>query len=218
MSELIGPIYETDETIDLTAITKLKHTALYEAAKELGSQSALARALDVSPQEVGRWLNLRSCPPKYPTPKWPKERLDKLGDDLFAITGLTIDELFPKKLRDADDFLNRPKTYEHTKRFHVERLKELSGEAKSRMTLPDPSAEASKKDTIDQLMKVSKRCLTWRENEVLKYRFGLKGEKPKTLSETAKEFKVTKSRIQQIEQRALGKLRAVIHTEKIEAL
>ncbi len=46
-----------------------------------------------------------------------------------------------------------------------------------------------------------------REAEVLKLRFGLEGEEPKTLEEVGKIFGVTRERIRQIEAKAIRKLR-----------
>ncbi|MGI0129602.1 MAG: RNA polymerase sigma factor RpoD, partial [Thermoplasmata archaeon] len=49
--------------------------------------------------------------------------------------------------------------------------------------------------------------LTPRERRVLQLRFGLTGGPPQTLEEVGKRFGVTRERIRQIEQKAVGKLR-----------
>lgn len=49
--------------------------------------------------------------------------------------------------------------------------------------------------------------LTESEYKIITYRYGLDGNKPKTLKEIGKEFKLTKERIRQIEKRALKKIR-----------
>ncbi len=46
-----------------------------------------------------------------------------------------------------------------------------------------------------------------REREILALRFGLHGEEPKTLEETAKQFNITRERVRQIEVVALKKIR-----------
>ena len=46
-----------------------------------------------------------------------------------------------------------------------------------------------------------------REKEIIIARYGLNGKKPKTLDELGKEYKLTKERIRQIEQKALRKMR-----------
>ncbi|MBA7714776.1 RNA polymerase sigma factor RpoD [subsurface metagenome] len=49
--------------------------------------------------------------------------------------------------------------------------------------------------------------LTPREQRVIKLRFGLEDEIPRTLEEVGKEFNLTRDRIRQIEGKALRKLR-----------
>jgi RNA polymerase primary sigma factor len=49
--------------------------------------------------------------------------------------------------------------------------------------------------------------LSKREQRVLELRFGLVGERPRTLEEVGQEFQVTRERIRQIEAKALSKLR-----------
>ena len=46
-----------------------------------------------------------------------------------------------------------------------------------------------------------------REREVIKMRFGIDDNQPKTLEEVGRRFDVTRERIRQIEQKALRKLR-----------
>ena len=58
------------------------------------------------------------------------------------------------------------------------------------------------RDKIDMVLK----SLTWREREIIKYRYGLRGGYSYTLEETGRIFKVTRERIRQIESKALKKL------------
>ncbi|MCU1462923.1 MAG: polymerase, sigma 70 subunit, RpoD subfamily [Acidimicrobiales bacterium] len=50
-------------------------------------------------------------------------------------------------------------------------------------------------------------ALSDREQRVLELRFGLMGDRPRTLDEVGKEFSLTRERIRQIEAKALSKLR-----------
>jgi RNA polymerase primary sigma factor len=59
------------------------------------------------------------------------------------------------------------------------------------------------------------KALPEREATILRYRFGLDGDKEKTLEEVGQKFGVTRERIRQIQNIALKKLRKVI--EKREA-
>jgi len=52
--------------------------------------------------------------------------------------------------------------------------------------------------------------LTEKERDVLRYRFGIMGDKPLTLKETGRILGITRERIRQIEIRALRKLRQII--------
>ncbi len=49
--------------------------------------------------------------------------------------------------------------------------------------------------------------LSAREQRVLELRFGLDGDRPRTLDEVGREFRVTRERVRQIEAKALSKLR-----------
>ncbi len=74
------------------------------------------------------------------------------------------------------------------------------------MTQPSPYEQTSDellKDAISNVLD----SLDARESEVLKLRFGLEGEEPKTLEEVGKIFGVTRERIRQIEAKAIRKLR-----------
>lgn len=59
------------------------------------------------------------------------------------------------------------------------------------------------RDQIKEIME----DLTLREREILKMRFGIDGEVPHTLEEVGKEFKVTRERVRQIQQRAIEKIK-----------
>ena len=63
-----------------------------------------------------------------------------------------------------------------------------------------------KKDMEDFLMKALDQ-LTDREKQIIIYRYGLDNEKPKTLEEIGTIYKLSRERIRQIENQALGKLK-----------
>ena len=60
--------------------------------------------------------------------------------------------------------------------------------------------------------------LTPREEQIIRLRFGLDGDEPKTLEETAKVFNITRERIRQIEAKALRKLRHPSRAKKLAGL
>ena len=69
-----------------------------------------------------------------------------------------------------------------------------------------------RKDLIDELTD----CLTLKEKFVIKKRFGLDGESPKTLEELGTIMHVTRERIRQIEKRALIKMKNPKRLKMIE--
>jgi len=82
-------------------------------------------------------------------------------------------------------------------------------------TATSPSESAESKMLIEQLLQVL-NTLTPRENEVLRKRYGLDDNRPKTLEEVGREFNVTRERIRQIEAKALRKLRHPSRTKKLK--
>jgi len=58
-----------------------------------------------------------------------------------------------------------------------------------------------------ELYDVMKETLNEREEKVLRLRYGLDDNHPRTLEEVGKEFNVTRERIRQIEAKAIKKLK-----------
>jgi RNA polymerase primary sigma factor len=81
-------------------------------------------------------------------------------------------------------------------------------------TAPDPFDMLSDKN-LRQEIRVLMSELSPREAEILNKRFGLDGNKPKTLEEVGRKFKVSRERIRQIQDIALAKLRRAM--AKLEA-
>ena len=71
---------------------------------------------------------------------------------------------------------------------------------------PDP-LEWAACQLLQQDVDVVLQCLTAREARILRLRFGLDNGRPHTLKEVGRKFQLTRERIRQIEQEALGKLR-----------
>lgn len=78
-----------------------------------------------------------------------------------------------------------------------------------------PYEQANRNLLKEQLSEVLK-TLSEREEKVLRFRYGLDDECPRTLEEVGKIFKVTRERIRQIEVKALRKLRHPSRRKKLE--
>lgn len=78
---------------------------------------------------------------------------------------------------------------------------------------PDSVIQINLREHIASALK----CLTEREAEVLKMRFGLGSGNEHTLEEVGQRFKVTRERIRQIEAKALRKLRSSSRTRRLRS-
>ena len=67
------------------------------------------------------------------------------------------------------------------------------------------------REKIDDLLK----SLTWREREIIRYRYGLNDGYSYTLEEVGRIFKVTRERVRQIESKALAKLKNPVRSEQV---
>ncbi len=82
-----------------------------------------------------------------------------------------------------------------------------------RMTSP---YEATNRAILREELNSVLKTLNSREEQVLRYRYGLDDNSPKTLEEVGKLFNVTRERIRQIEVKALRKLRHPSRRKKLE--
>ena len=71
-------------------------------------------------------------------------------------------------------------------------------------------------DTRDSHIRVRQlveQCLTEREADIIRKRYGLGGRSPKTQRELAEEYGISRSYVSRIEKRALGKLEEAMGRE-----
>jgi len=71
------------------------------------------------------------------------------------------------------------------------------------------------KEDLSAMTQQALRCLTAKEREILRLRFGIDGQPTQTLKNIGKLFLVSKERIRQIEQKAIGKLRRTPYHEEL---
>ena len=118
-------------------------------------------------------------------------------EELATETGLT-----PERVRDAQRVAPDPVS-----------LFEQVGDDNAELAdfLEDPNAQASFDAAVVAMEREELRAvlatLSDREQRVLELRFGLVGDRPRTLEEVGREFQLTRERIRQIEAKALAKLR-----------
>lgn len=80
--------------------------------------------------------------------------------------------------------------------------------------MPLPAEEADRQMLAEQMGEVL-QTLTDREEQVLRMRFGIGDEEPRTLEEVGQTFHVTRERIRQIEEKALRKLKHPTRSRKL---
>lgn len=219
-------------SIGITAITRLKHADLFAAAKTFeqenrgkrrsghyGGQSAMARKLKVCATELGKWINLRSCPPAEPRGRWTAKRLMRLEAALFKMTGKSMEELFPKELRDNIAFLASPKHFEKTVRVQQQALVYYAEATRERLLLsqqPDPFVMTA--DELKARIAALLDEFSPRERLILEHRYGLNNKEALTYEELVPICKVTRERIRQIEARVTRKLQERAHTPEFADL
>jgi RNA polymerase primary sigma factor len=71
-------------------------------------------------------------------------------------------------------------------------------------------------ETIHEELKSMLDVLDKREKEIIKMRYGLNGEEPKTLEEVGEKLGISRERVRQLEQRALKRLKAVALKEHLK--
>jgi RNA polymerase primary sigma factor len=79
---------------------------------------------------------------------------------------------------------------------------------------PEPDADIMDQSLIDEVNHIL-HSLSDRESRILKLYFGLDGEKAHTLEEVGMKFRLTRERVRQIKEKAIGKLR---HNSRSKAL
>lgn len=118
------------------------------------------------------------------------------------------------------------------------RVTELINASKDIVSLETPLSSENDANTISDLIKDSKgenperviinrkleesieevlSTLSEKESKVIKYRFGLEGERPRSLKEIGDKYNLTKERIRQIEKKAISRLRHPTRRRRLES-
>lgn len=209
---------EPDDTpatggVAITAVTKLKHAALWAAVKKYGSQSEVARRLKVSDISFSSWVTLKHCPPTEPKGRWTARRLAALDKRFIKICGEPMATLFPPELRQNVAFMRSPKYFERTAIVHAAALEAHANATRDRLLeqSAEPLARLEWEEQHEVLKHALETVLNEKERFVVKSHFGLDDDaKPTGYSMTFKEIGealgLSVERARQIENKALRKL------------
>jgi len=170
---------------------------LIDARKERGwTQKDMSLLTGISTSYLGHIETLRVIPTQW------------VMDEISAALNLAQDYLFPESLMEA----MREGLFDHrVAELEEQQLIRLSEGRRAGM-LPPHITDNEMVDLADRAILKQKVAevidtLTPREKQIIELRFGLEDGVPLTREEVGKEFNVTRDRIRQIEEKALGKLR-----------
>jgi RNA polymerase sigma factor (sigma-70 family) len=204
---------DTPETFGVTVVSRAYHADLLAAVRKVGSVKALAEHLGVCEQTVHGWLNLRSFPDlseRRTGKRWAK-RWPEIERKLVELTGKGGPQLFPGFVK-LSGILDAPKATETTREFTAGDMIGSRHEPAALLPAPERALDLeSLRERLDEVL----ATLSWREREVVRLRYGLGGDPPLTLEEVARIFRVTSTRVRQIEEKAVRRLQ---HPERVAAL
>lgn len=188
-----------NQTLPVTAQVRLKHGLLYELSKQFGSVRKLAAHLGIGYTVLNSIVNFGFIPSRktlVSNPRWltAEERL-------LVLCGKGWADIFPDELRSAE-FIAKPKRFEITREVPIA---SLSGSEQA-LLMPAQDDEIARTELAESLGEAL-LSLTPREQQVIRLRFGLDGNREHTLAEVAEIFCVTGERVRQAEAKALRKLR-----------
>jgi RNA polymerase sigma factor (sigma-70 family) len=197
----------SESTIDLTAITKLRHAALWELSKRLGGQARAAEQCFVTTSIFNQWITLKKAFPSAPTRGWwmNKERWTQTKDALESLTGQTLAQLWPQALLNVIETHQLITTVEQVIEVPEQALLAYAEETATRFRLPPPVVHAEQ-DELRGAIQTAMKSLSPREREVLELRYGLDGGEQRSLEDVGHIVGVSRERVRQIEARATRRL------------
>lgn len=165
------------------------------------SQEEMAKVIGTSKVAYGNWERLKSIPDQ------------KFHARLEEVFGRKFEEIFPEFLELLKDKQTVGEDYiELTPQMleaHAQQQRLLGqGEDDVEVAFVKKMLEGEINNLIDQ-------TLDGREKKIISMRFGLNGQRPHTLEETAREYSVTRERIRVIEAKALSRLRKAFYKTSI---
>lgn len=184
--------------VDVTVVSNLKHGILWRAAKKMGSQAALAKALGVEQIRVSQWIRLTRVPH---FDRMHAHTLERLKSSVQEVLGVSIYEVWPEQLIKILELHGPPRQLELSRSLDVIAIQS------ERLLLPSPERVALREELREQTQMMLQR-MDHRQAQIVSLRWGLDGT-PKTLGEVAQIVHLTRERVRQIENKALRRLRAI---------
>lgn len=225
MSDLVqGELVEgAGGSLPIRIVAKLRHGVIDDLVEQHGRQE-LAKILGVCTSTISNWANLKTIPSfegGNGRGSMSKEKARSVAVKLCKLSGKRLEDIFPSFARKALEdtprtiVVDRPLTEGEAAEAIARR------DSQQRLAGPAPILGAVHSELKSDLAKAMK-CLSYREREIVKLRYGLNDGYSYTLEEVGKIFKVTRDRIRQIEAKAICKLRRteiaselVGHTEEL---
>lgn len=171
------------------------------------TQKELADSLGINPMTISMWETFKSYP--------KKERLIKA---IEVALNCDIDEIFPPEFIEA---IHKKIGIPFEKIIDLKQLPEYT---RGEYLLPSPEKAYELKELaalqngdMAEEIETSLNCLTEREADVLKMRFGLGNSEEQTLEKVGEYFHVGRERIRQIEAKALRKLESYSKSGKLRS-
>ncbi len=193
---------------------KARNNAVLTRMEELGITSVLELCrrgkMWGSRGLVYKLVNLQESPiTTDSTPENPSWR--PLALKIAKALGSSVMEMFPDEIWYAK--------VEPGAKFHLEvsldEVRRIAGRVPPQLVAPGSIDEEENKLMVHSVLDMMLRTLTPREEKILRYRFGLDDGFEKSLEEVGGLFAITPSRVRQIEDRALRKMRHPQRTKRI---
>jgi RNA polymerase sigma factor (sigma-70 family) len=181
---------------------KIKNNYLFTKMQEYGIKNAvqLARAVDSNSTTVGKYLNLTN------PPYTKKGELKELAKKLCDFFSCSVEELFPAEhLENALD-KNIVVTEKNKHELLPSRMLETN----------DPSIALMEEEVTQGVDYLVSKLLNDREQKVIALSFGLRDEEPRSLEAIGELLGVSRTRIGQIQKKALRKLGAPFNRDLFE--
>lgn len=184
------------KNITLRATTKLRNELLVSARERLELNQKKAAELSKVPFEFYCRLEKLDFPKKYNF------------DYVFRIStsfSISPDDIWPEELIGV----TIPNEFISVGKIKIPLLLDYINRQRERLLLPSPADSTEKSDAFNDIAK-NLHCLTFREQEVIKLRYGFDDGITHTLEECGRIYGAGKERIRQIESKAITKLRRAI--------